>query len=143
VTEPAPTTVVCYDGVCGLCDGLVRFLLQRDRSRRLRFAALQGATARTLLAAHAVDPSALDTIYVIAGWRTPSERVLARSAAVLHALGEISQPWPALARVAKVVPRPLADLVYTAVAGIRYRVFGRYDRCPLPPPEWRQSFLDQ
>ena len=136
-------TVVCYDGICGLCDGFVRFLLQRDRSKRLRFAALQGTTARTLLAAHAVDPTTLDTIYVIAGWRTPSERVLARSAAVLHALGEIDQPWPAFARVASIVPRPIADLTYSAVARIRYRVFGRYDRCPVPPPEWRQSFLDQ
>ena len=41
--------VVFYDGVCGLCDRTVRFLLRRDRRDRLRFAPLQGEVARKLL----------------------------------------------------------------------------------------------
>jgi predicted DCC family thiol-disulfide oxidoreductase YuxK len=142
VTDPAPTTVVCYDGVCGLCNRFVLFLLRRDRGRRLRFAALQGATARQVLPAHGVDPSDLDTIYVIADWQLPSERVLSRSTAVLHAIGQLDRPWPALARFASIAPRPLADLVYRAIAATRYPVFGRYDRCPVPPEGWQRSFLD-
>jgi predicted DCC family thiol-disulfide oxidoreductase YuxK len=133
---------VCYDGVCGLCHRFVVFLLRRDRRRRLRFAALQGATARQILPRHRIDPSDLDTIYVIADWQLPSERVLSRSAAVLHAIGQLDPPWPALARVASLAPRALADLVYNAVAAVRYRVFGRYDRCPVPPEGWQRFFLD-
>jgi predicted DCC family thiol-disulfide oxidoreductase YuxK len=143
VTQPASATVVCYDGICGLCNRFVLFLLRRDRRRILRFAALQGITARQVLPAHGVDPSDLDTIYVIADWQLPSERVLARSAAVLHAVAQLNPPWPALARIASIAPRPLADAVYTAVAAVRYRLFGRYDRCPLPPEGWQRSFLDQ
>jgi predicted DCC family thiol-disulfide oxidoreductase YuxK len=69
--------------------------------------------------------------------------VLARSTAVLHTLGELGGIWRALARVGHLVPRPLADLVYRAVARQRYRIFGRFDRCQIPPPEWRERFLDQ
>jgi predicted DCC family thiol-disulfide oxidoreductase YuxK len=143
VSAPSPTTIVFYDGVCGLCNRLNPFLLRRDRDARIRFAALQSPIARQLLAAHGLDPSDLDTVYVMADWKTGSERVLARSEAVLHALGQLGGPWRALARVGGVIPRPIADLVYRAVAHSRYRIFGRYDRCQIPPPEWRKRFLDQ
>ena len=143
MSAPSPTTIVFYDGVCGLCNRLNQFLLRRDRDARIRFAALQSPVARQLLAAHGLDPSDLDTVYVMANWNSGSERVLARSEAVLHALGQLGGPWRALARVGGVIPRPMADLVYRAVARSRYRIFGRYDRCQIPSPEWRKRFLDQ
>jgi predicted DCC family thiol-disulfide oxidoreductase YuxK len=143
VSAPPPTTIVFYDGVCGLCNRLNQFLLRRDRDALIRFAALQSPIAGQLLAAHGLDPLDLDTVYVMADWTTDSERVLARSRAVLHALSQLGGPWPALARLGSLVPRPLADLVYRAVARSRYRIFGKYDRCQIPPPEWRKRFLDQ
>ena len=143
MTAPAPTTIVFYDGVCGLCNRLNQFLLRRDREARIRFAALQSPIARQLLAAHGLDPSDLDTVYVMADWTAGSERVLARSRAVLHALGQLGGAWRALARIGTLVPRPLADLVYRGVARSRYRIFGQFDRCQIPPPEWRERFLDQ
>jgi predicted DCC family thiol-disulfide oxidoreductase YuxK len=143
MTAPAPTTVVFYDGVCGLCNRLNQFLLRRDRQARIRFAALQSPVAKQMLSTHGLDPSDLDTVYVIADWRSPSERVLARSQAVLHATAQLGGAWRTLARIAGLVPRPLADVVYRAVARSRYSIFGQYDRCQIPPPEWRERFLDQ
>jgi predicted DCC family thiol-disulfide oxidoreductase YuxK len=143
VSAPPPTTIVFYDGECGLCNRLNQFLLRRDRDARIRFAALQSPIAGQLLAAHGLDPLNLDTVYVVADWTTDSERVLARSRAVLHALSQLGGPWPALAQLGSLVPRPIADLLYRVVARSRYRVFGKYDRCQIPPPEWRKRFLDQ
>jgi predicted DCC family thiol-disulfide oxidoreductase YuxK len=34
------------------------------------------------------------------------------------------------------------DFGYGLVVGARYRLFGRYDACPLPPPQHRDRFLD-
>jgi len=143
VTGPAPTTVVFYDGVCGLCNRMNQFLLRRDQQARLRFAALQGPLAGQVLARYGLNAADLDTIYVVADWGAPSERVLARSTAVRYALSQLGGPWRAWARIAGLVPRPLADIMYRTVARNRYRVFGRADRCPIPPPEWRERFLDQ
>lgn len=143
MTAPAPTTVVFYDGVCGLCNRLNQFLLRRDGPARLRFAALQSPVAKDMLAKNGLDPSDLDTVYVIADWRSPSERVLARSQAVLHAVAQLGGTWRTLARIATLVPRPLADVVYRMVARSRYRIFGQDDRCQIPPPEWRERFLDR
>lgn len=135
-------TVVFYDGVCGLCNRLNQFLLARDRGQRISFAPLQGPNARARLTRYGFDPADLDTVYVIADWDLPTERVYARSAAVLHALTQLGGRWRALARVGALVPRPLADAAYRLVARHRYRVFGRFDSCVLPKPEWKGRFLD-
>jgi predicted DCC family thiol-disulfide oxidoreductase YuxK len=134
-------TLVFYDGLCGLCDRFVRFLVSRDAEGRLRFAPLQGDVARRTLVARGCDPADLDTVYVVADWNTPHERVLERSTAVLHALGQLGRPWSALAAVGRRVPRPLADALYRFTARNRYRLFGRFDTCPLPPQEWQDRFV--
>jgi len=136
-------TLVLYDGVCGLCDRLVHFLLSHDAAGRFRFAALQSDLARELLPRYGIDPGALDTVCVVVGWKTPAERVLVRSSAVLHAVAELGGGWGALARAGRIVPSALADLAYGLVARIRYRVFGRLDACPIPPREFVQRFVDR
>jgi predicted DCC family thiol-disulfide oxidoreductase YuxK len=135
-------TVVFYDGVCGLCNRLNRFLLRRDRDARFRFAPLQGELAARTLARYGFDPSDLDTVYVIAHWRSQNERVLARSPAILYSLDRLGGGWRALARVGARLPVAFSDALYRVVARNRYRVFGKFDSCPVPPPAWRERFLD-
>ena len=59
---------------------------------------------------------------------------------MLRMLGDIGGAWW-LVSVLRVVPRFLRDPVYDFVARHRYRWFGKYDQCPLPPPELRARFL--
>ena len=84
----------------------------------------------------------LDSVAVVSDWRQSSERAFTRAAAVLEALAALGGPWRMVSRVASVVPAPLANAIYGVVARSRYRIFGRYDACPLPPPEWRERFLE-
>ena len=135
-------TLVFYDGLCGLCSRFVQFLLKRDTNARLSFAALQGDHARRLLVPRGFDPADLDTVFVVADWKGPNERILSRSRAVLHAVSELGGVWAGLSGAARIVPTALADAVYGLVARSRYRIFGRFDTCPLPRPEWRSRFVD-
>jgi predicted DCC family thiol-disulfide oxidoreductase YuxK len=41
-----------------------------------------------------------------------------------------------------VVPKAIRDRLYDVVARTRYRLFGRYDQCLLPRPEWRSRFVE-
>jgi predicted DCC family thiol-disulfide oxidoreductase YuxK len=140
--SPAPATVVFYDGVCGLCTRFNQFLLRRDRHGRIRFATLQGPLAQDLLPRYGKNPSDLDTIYVLVDWKTPRERVLARSQAVLHALTQLTGGWRAFGQLGLLVPVAIADAAYAFVAKRRYRLFGKFESCMIPPPEWRQRFLE-
>ena len=135
-------TVVFFDGVCGLCDRLVRFLLPRDRRGVLRFAPLQGDLARQTLRKHGLDPADLDSVVVVSNWSLPDERAFTRSRAVLLTLDALDGGWRVVAQVAQVVPLPLADAAYRLVARSRYRIFGRFDACQLPKPEWRDRFIE-
>jgi predicted DCC family thiol-disulfide oxidoreductase YuxK len=135
-------TVVFFDGVCGLCDRFVSFLLARDADSRLRFAPLQGDLARRELEPLGHDPSQLDSVFVIADWQGPQQRVLTRSHAILHAVSRLGGVWSLAARTGLLVPSAIADPIYGFVARRRYRLFGTFETCPLPRPEWRQRFLE-
>jgi len=141
VSESSSQPIILYDGVCGLCNRLIQFLLKRDRHDRLRFASLQSEFAATVLQRHGFDPADLDTVYVILNNGETNERVLARSDAILKAVTSLGGFW-ALAPLGKVLPRPVRDLVYRAVASNRYRVFGKSDSCMIPEPRHRQKFIE-
>jgi predicted DCC family thiol-disulfide oxidoreductase YuxK len=140
---PTPETnpIILYDGVCGLCNGLVQFILKRDVHDGFRFASLQSEFAETLLKRHGADARDLDTFYVVIDHGQPVERVLMRSDAILHVAGILGGIWT-LAGAGRILPKALRDGMYKLVARNRYRVFGKHETCMLPSPEHRAKFLD-
>ena len=134
--------IILYDGVCGLCNALVQFLIKRDEREDLRFASLQSDFAAKVLGRHGIDPADLDTVHVVVNYEQPDERVLNRSDAILRAWRQLGGFWKIVAVAGQIIPRPLRDLVYRFVAGNRYRVFGKYDTCMLPEPNQRSRFID-
>jgi predicted DCC family thiol-disulfide oxidoreductase YuxK len=134
--------VLLYDGVCALCNGLVRFLLERDHQRRFRYAPLQSDFARDALAPYGEDPAALSTVFLLQDFGQPDQRCLRRSRAALAALRRLGGGWRLTARILSVLPTVLLDAAYRAIARVRYSIFGRYDSCPVPAPEHRSLFID-
>ena len=134
--------VLLYDGVCGLCNRVVRFVLKRDALGRFRFVTLQGEYAHEVLTRHGRDPRKLETVYLVEGRDTDGERLLAGPRAVLHALKLIGGGWRALACAVGWLPTPLLGLAYRLVARTRYRVFGKHDACPMPDPKDAWRFLE-
>lgn len=133
--------IVLYDGVCGLCNRLVQFLLKHDRRDRLRFASLQSDFASKILTNHGANPHDLDTVYVVVNHGEKGERLLARSDAILALGKEIGGIW-SVASAGKVLPRVLRDGIYNLVARNRYRVFGKHESCMMPEGRYRWKFKD-
>ena len=134
--------ILLYDGVCGFCNGLVQFILRRDRDAVFRFASLQSAFAARALSRRGANPSDLDTVYVVVHHELPDEYLLSRSEAVLFVLKQLPGPWRALASLLQLLPKFLRDAAYNAIARNRYRIFGRFQVCPLPSEQDRNRFLD-
>ena len=134
--------ILLYDGVCGLCNRLVQFILRRDRKAIFRFASLQSPLAARILARHGANPIDLDTVYVVLNYDLPNERLLSRPGAVLFVLKQLGAPWRSASFLLQLLPRFLRNASYNAVARHRYRIFGRTEICTLPRVEDKSRFLD-
>lgn len=127
--------VVFFDGYCGLCSGVVDFLITRDVARSLRYSPLQGETARLRLSER--ERADLDTVVVM----TADGHKLIKSDAILEALLIIGGFYAGMARLASLIPRPLRDFIYDVVARNRFRLFGRRNSCRLPSNDEQTLFL--
>lgn len=125
--------VVFFDGVCGLCNASVDFILRRDTRQRFRFAPLQGETARQAVPREDIDR--LDTLVLL----SPSG-ITRRSAAVVHILWQLPGIWPWVGAVLWLVPLPLRDAGYRFVSARRLRWFGQKESCRLPTEAERERF---
>ena len=134
--------IILYDGVCGLCNRLIQFVLKRDRNDRFRFAALQSEFAGDVLRRHGVNPALLDTVYLLLNYSQPEERLSSRSDAGIQVLAELGGVWRALATIVKHLPRWIRDKIYNLIARNRYQLFGKHQTCQIPDEKYRSKFLD-
>ncbi len=127
--------VVLFDGVCNLCNGIVKFSLKRDRRGVLRFASLQSDAGKEILREHGIDENQMDTFVFV-----ENGQAFTRSTAGLKLFRSFGFPW-ALLYVFIIIPSPVRNAIYNFIARNRYRWFGKEDSCMLPSPEVRARFL--
>lgn len=130
-TFPKLGDLIVYDGVCVLCSRSVRFVAERDPEGRFRFVPLQSALGRELAASYGIDAGAARSMIAIIG-----DKALFRSEAAIGILERL--PRTRWARLLRVFPRVLRDAVYDLIGRNRYRWFGRYEACRLPP-DWLRA----
>lgn len=129
-----PTNVVYFDGVCGLCNRFVDFVLSRDRRGSIRFAPLQGETAK-------LRPNEEVANISTVVWSDASGHEFLRSAAAVRVLWKLGGVWWLIGWLLWLIPLPLRDLGYRIIAANRYRLFGKKETCRLPTPAERARFL--
>lgn len=127
--------IVFFDGICGFCNQSVNFLMARDTHRKLKFAPLQGETARERL-----PENLWQDVNTLVFHRDGATYV--RSAAVVRILLTIGGVWSVAGMMLWLIPLPLRDLGYRVVARLRYRIFGKRDACRLPTAEDRGAMLE-
>ncbi|NQV28630.1 MAG: DUF393 domain-containing protein [Rhodopirellula sp.] len=127
--------ILFFDGVCGLCNRFVDFVLKYDRHGRVYLAPLQGSTAAAVLPQNLAQ--GLDTVVFLEGgqWQC-------RSSAIVRIFWQLGGAWSILGTLLWLIPEPLRDLGYKVVASNRYRLFGKKETCRLPTPAERARFLD-
>ena len=127
--------VVLFDGVCNLCNRAVDFVIGRDPERVFRFVSLQSGVGGELLARYEIDPNESDSVVLI-----EEGRAYVESTAALRIVRRLGKLWPIIYGLI-LVPQPLRDAAYRAIASRRYRWFGKRETCRLPTPQERARFL--
>ncbi len=136
VAPPADGPVIFFDGVCGLCNRFIDFVIQRDPGAVFRFAPLQGETARERL-----PDSDVRDINTMVLWEGRGQEVYRKSTAAVRILIRLGGIWRLLGGALRLVPRPLRDAGYSLVARYRYAIFGKKETCRMPTPAERARFL--
>lgn len=129
--------LLLIDGHCNLCHAITRFVIERDRIGRFRFASLQSEAGQYLLVKGGLPPDSLDTFVMV-----QDGRMYTKSGAALRVCKFLGTLWPLLYGCI-VVPPFIRDAVYDWIAGSRYRWFGRADACLLPTAELRGRFVER
>jgi predicted DCC family thiol-disulfide oxidoreductase YuxK len=135
VTQTEPN-IILFDGVCKLCQFSVRYVIRHDRIEKFHFAQLQSATGKRLL-----QKAGLPADYQNGLVYSDGKTFFLDSTAVLKILKELDGIWKLL-YVFIFIPKKLRDGLYHFIAGIRYRVFGKYQSCPIPSKELEHRFLE-
>lgn len=131
--------VLLFDGECGLCNALVRFLLRRDRAGALRFATLQGRFGQEQLRRLGLPTEDFDSLVFLP--RGTEGAALRRTDGALAVLEKLGGGWARLARGLGAAPASWRDAGYKLVARTRYLIFGRHRPRPLPDPAWAERFI--
>jgi predicted DCC family thiol-disulfide oxidoreductase YuxK len=134
----AEKNVIFFDGVCGLCNRTVDFVLREDRAGIFLYSPLQGDTFRKIAPER---PEAIDanSLFVL---RRDLEKdvLLKRSEAILYILDHLPRyRW--LGRLGRIFPAQIRDAIYRLIAATRYQIWGKRDSCRLPIAEERARFL--
>ena len=130
--EPA---IIVFDSLCVLCSANARFILEHDRERRFRLAAMQSELGTALSRRFGVDPTDPETLLLVEG-----DSARRGSDAVIAIYSGLGGAWR-LAALGRLVPRLLRDRLYRWVARHRFDLFGRRDACWRPTAEYRDRLL--
>jgi len=126
--------IIYFDGVCGLCNRSVDFVLHQDRRQQFVFAPLQGETAGQRLGI--VTGETLFTMVL-----EDETGVYRQSDAVWRVLVRLGGRWRGLGIALRLIPRCVRNWGYRFISRHRYQWFGRKEACRLPTPEERSRFL--
>lgn len=130
------TQIIFFDGVCGLCNGFVDFLIRKDKKHVFKFCSLQSEFAKKLLIKHKFDASELNTVVLLA-----DNEIFIKSNAVLRIFKKLPFQYAVFYYVLFWIPQFFRDWVYDFVAKYRYKLFGKKETCRIPNSAEIERFL--
>ena len=128
--------ILLFDGVCKLCNATVNFIIKRDPKGKFLFTSLQSNTGLELLWKFNFPQTTYYSFIMIVG-----DNAYDKSTAVLKVTTKLRGLWP-LAYFFIIIPKPLRDHIYNAIATRRYKWFGKMDTSMIPTADTRNRFID-
>lgn len=133
---PKNKKIILFDGVCNLCDNVVKRVIAADHRDQFRFTSLDSELGQQILQQIGVDRAQTDSIVLY----LPGEAYYIKSQAALM-IAKYLGGWYSLLTVFLILPTKLADSLYDFIAKNRYKWYGKKDQCMIPDESIRKKFL--
>jgi len=127
--------IVFYDGVCYLCNGFVRLVINNDRDGLVKFCLLQNDSGLSLRERLSLGSDINTTIGIY-------RREIYTHSDVLYMVAQSLGGWWLLLSPLYLLPKSFRDMIYNWVASNRYKWFGQSDECIVPEPSVRSRFIN-
>jgi len=128
--------VILFDGICNFCNGTVNFIIDKDKKKKFKFAALQSEAGQKVLNKFNLNVTDFDTIIL-----TEGSKYYEKSTAALRIAKRLGGIWK-LFYVFIIIPTFIRNFFYDIIAKNRYKWFGKRDSCRIPKSEERERFLE-
>ena len=125
--------VIIYDGICVLCNKYIKWVLDKDKENLFLISNLQSKFTEEKFP----ELRKIDSVAVI----KKNGEIIQKSKAVNHILKSINR-LILLRTILNILPLSISNFFYDIIAKIRYKIFGKYDSCPLPDQQYKSRFLD-
>ena len=134
-SQPQTKAILFYDGTCAFCHAIVRFVIVRDRNDLLTFSPLQGETIKE----KDINIPDVDSIIL----HVQNGETLYKSDAAIALFERLGGIWFILAKIVKIIPKIIRDILYDFIAKIRYKLAGKSENktCPLLPKNYQSKIL--
>jgi predicted DCC family thiol-disulfide oxidoreductase YuxK len=126
------TAILAFDGVCNLCNALVRFVIRIDKKGKIAFISLQDDRAENYFGDAAGQVNSVLLLH--------DDKMYYESDAIIKMFNIVGGGWRII-NVAKILPKAWRDSLYQWIARNRYKWFGKKKACPLPGPAIADRFL--
>ena len=114
--------VIIYDGICVLCNKYIKWVLDKDKENLFLISNLQSKFTEEKFP----ELRKIDSVAVI----KKNGEIVQKSKAVNHILKSINR-LILLRIILNILPLSISNFFYDIVAKSRYKVFGKYESCPI------------
>tara|TARA_B100000530_G_scaffold331310_1_gene275851 strand:+ start:905 stop:1306 length:402 start_codon:yes stop_codon:yes gene_type:complete len=114
--------VIIYDGICVLCNKYIKWVLDKDKENLFLISNLQSKFTEEKFP----ELRKIDSVAVI----KKNGEIIQKSKAVNHILKSINR-LILLRTILNILPLSISNFFYDIVAKSRYKVFGKYESCPI------------
>ena len=114
--------VIIYDGICVLCNKYIKWVLDKDKENLFLISNLQSKFTEEKFP----ELRKTDSVAVI----KKNGEIVQKSKAVNHILKSINR-LILLRTILNILPLSISNFFYDIVAKSRYKVFGKYESCPI------------
>ncbi len=114
--------VIIYDGICVLCNKYIKWVLDKDKENLFLISNLQSKFTEEKFP----ELRKIDSVAVI----KKNGEIVQKSKAVNHILKSINR-LILLRTILNILPLSISNFFYDIVAKSRYKVFGKYESCPI------------
>tara|TARA_B100000886_G_scaffold324978_1_gene270129 strand:- start:868 stop:1293 length:426 start_codon:yes stop_codon:yes gene_type:complete len=125
--------IICFDGICSLCNGFILLVAKNDKKDCFRFISLQNPILENFINENLSKHS--DSIILIT-----NQKIKTKSDAILSIFKELCYPFRIIF-IFRFIPKFIRDYIYSNISKNRHLLFKKINTCSIVNKRKYKNFI--